>query len=474
MLTDFLTPRLARFFTELSAIPRGSGNEAGVADYLVLFAENRGLEVYRDRLHNVLIKKAGSKGREQEAALLLQAHTDMVTEARLLSQHDFLKDGITLLQKGNLLFADGTTLGADDGFGVALMLAVLDGAESHPPLECLFTTCEETGMDGAAGFDYQRISARRLVNLDTNTESDIVIGCCGGLYSTLALDMEFSLVEGQAFRLSLQGLRGGHSGEDIHRNRGNAHTVMGRLLSCLYEQTKFRVASISGGNKDNAIPRECEAVILPDDPARFCEVAKGLTPFLNRLLDRAEDPDAKLVLKEAEAERAFSHADTERLLAALGVENGVLAWRKGGEGAPDISRNLAKISTGGQGILLRFFARASREDALDWLERDIERFALTLGGSVCHSSRHVGWESAGEGQLCLQWKKALGEVTGIKPTVSVIHAGLECGMITAALPGTEAISVGCNIHDLHTPAETMELDSFERIYKTLLRFLEGC
>ncbi|MBE6595940.1 MAG: aminoacyl-histidine dipeptidase, partial [Ruminococcaceae bacterium] len=229
-----------RFFEEISAIPRASGNEAGIAAYLMRFAGSRGLSCCEDAIHNVLIQKPASPGREGEPALLLQCHTDMVAEKHGHVAHDFEKEGIHLLREGNILRADGTTLGADDGFGVALILAVLDDAElSHPALECLFTVSEEIGLEGAGAFDYTRVSARRMINLDSAEEDTVIIGCCGGLRTDLTVPLHFTDVSEDGLRVRISGLCGGHSGEDIDRGRLNAHVLMGAVLRELQSVTPF-------------------------------------------------------------------------------------------------------------------------------------------------------------------------------------------------------------------------------------------
>ena len=472
MLTDHLSALPARFFEEISAIPRASGNEAGIADYLVEFARQRGLFVLRDTDNNVFIKKDATKGRENEPAVLLQAHTDMVAEAVLGSKHDFSRDGIKLLQNGNILRADGTTLGADNGVGVALMLAVLEGADSHPALECLFTSSEETGLIGAHNFDYSNVSAKRLVNLDSDNECEITVGCCGGIRTEITLPLTFERCEREGRRVLLQGLFGGHSGADVHRGRGNAHNLMGKLLRELSGVTRFAISSIAGGDKDNAIPRECEVVLVPEDPAAFDAFFADTRAWCAQHITCADDAAATVSASVASPSRVLSAADTEKLLDVLAVPNGVLAYRA--DGAPDTSRNLAKIETLDGTVTFGFSSRSPKEAALDAICDELDALASKNGGNTRHFARYPGWDSVGETELFLAWKKAAREACSLETRLFVIHAGLECGLITAAVPSMQAISVGCNIRDLHTPGETLELDSFERIWQVLLHFLKIC
>lgn len=469
-MREFLSELPARYFEEISAIPRASGNEAAIADYLAAFAAARGLSCYRDAANNVLVKKAASQGREGEPALLLQAHTDMVAEKNANVSHDFEKEGIRLSKKGNILSANGTTLGADNGCGVAMMLAALDGgAASHPPLECLFTASEEIGLIGAKAFDYSKISAQRILNLDSTDEGEIIVGCCGGVRSEISLPVAVNDSAENAVRLFLSGLAGGHSGEDIDKGRANAHVTMGRVLQRLKEYSDFRLCSISGGDKDNAIPRECAAVLIADDSKGLAAFLKEAEAILAASLTSPDDKAASLAAEEVVAERVLTHESTASVLSVLGVENGVLEARGG---KPYTSRNLAKIETTHDTVIFGFSSRGANEQTLDKATAQLDELAATLGGSTRHFSRYPGWDGAEDSPLCRAWQSAYARVTGKNCRATTIHAGLECGIISAALGGAEAISVCCNIRHLHTPAEYVELDSFERVWQTLLDFLK--
>lgn len=463
------------FFKEISAIPRASGNEAGIARYLADFAAKRGLFCLVDDQNTVLIRKDGSKGRENDPALLLEAHTDMVAEQNSGTDHDFEHEGISLVFDGNILHADGTTLGADDGFGVAIMLSVLsDESLSHPPLECLFTVSEETGMIGALSFDYSGITARRMVNLDSAGEREVITGCCGGMRHDLTLPVSFETAPGEFYTLSLSGLFGGHSGEDIHKGRLNAHVTMGKLLVALRKTVEFRLVSLCGGDKDNAIPRECEARFA----VRNGEAAEACFPALLKLaksLVRApEDEGMTLTLQKSTPEPLMSITDTERVLAVLALPNGVLEWNAGMPELPEVSRNLARIRTEAGAVSFGFSSRSPSLEKLGALRAALDTFAGRAGGNVRHYAAYPGWENPENAPIVRCWQNAYRTVSGEECVPTVIHAGLECGVISAALPGLEAVSVGCNIYDLHTPRERMELDSFERIYKTLCELLRIC
>ena len=472
-LFEGLAPRaLFQFFAEISAIPRASSQEAAIAAYLLDFAKARGLFVWRDAANNVLIKKPAAKGREAEPAVLLQAHTDMVAEKHSYISHDFLTEGVALRREGDILQAEGTTLGADDGFGVAVMLAVLDDTTlSHPPLECLFTTEEEIGMGGANAFDYSLLHARYLLNLDSAEEDAVVVGCCGGVCSKITLPVTLTPVSGEGVRLAISGLSGGHSGEDVHRGRANALSLMGRLLAGLREKTPYRIASLSGGDKTNAIPRECEAVLLPEDGAALRAAIPAAFAAIRADVTAAEDAGITLDCTPAPVTAVMCDTDLANAIAVLAIRSGVLNMRETPPIMPAVSRNLANIRTEEGALTVLFSSRAASDAARDAAAAEIAATAKALGGSCEQYSPYSGWEEAFDSKPVRDWQQAYHTVTGKKATPALIHAGLETGVITSAVAGLSAISVGCNIYDLHTPQERMELSSFARIYNTVLEFL---
>ena len=472
-LLDRFEPRAPfRFFEEISAIPRPSLHEGRIADYLEAFAASRGLWCYRDAAHNVLIKKPATAGREGENAVLLQAHTDMVTEKHSYIKHDFNTEGLTLLVRDGLLCADGTTLGADDGFGVAIMLAVLDEKElSHPALECLFTSAEEIGLVGAGQFDYSHITAKNMLNLDSAEEDTVIVGCCGGVRSEMVLPISLAPVNEAGFSVTISGLCGGHSGEDIHRGRLNALALMGKLLTALRAQTPFRLARVTGGGKTNAIPRECKAVLLADDRAAVVDFAQKLEALARSYIAASEDGELSVKVDSVHVSEAMSYADTDKIMRVLCIPNGVLHMRSVPPVMPEASRNLANCRTHGDKVTFGISSRSAKEHRLDESRAEQDALAADIGATVTYYNAYPGWESAMDTPLVRAWQKAYHTVAGGSTEPTLIHAGLETGLITNAVPGLEAIAVGCNIHDLHTPTETMELDSFSRIYRTVLEFL---
>lgn len=462
-----------RFFEEIAAIPRASGHEQGIANYLVRFATAHGLECYRDAMHNVLIKKPATKGREHEAPVLLQAHSDMVAEKNKGCAHDFSSEGIRLVREGNILRADGTTLGADDGGGMAIMLAAICEASSHPPLECLFTVSEEIGLLGASAFDYSRISARRMLNLDSAEEGVITTGCCGGKRSDVVLPVQREPITAEGIAICVKGLCGGHSGEDIHKGRGNALQWMASLIGAVQEKMEVRLSDIHGGDKDNAIPRECEAVIFVPNARSAMQILEAQAQRLKACCTAPEDAGACCTFARVTLKGMLSAQDTERLLQIMRVPNGVLAFREDGV-LPQTSRNMASIATAEGEVQLTFSTRSPMSEEIEKHCLELLACAEANGAHVTHRGAYPGWESPADSATVRAWQDAYHRVSGKRAETAVIHAGLECGIICDRVPSLEAISVGCNIFDLHTPAERMELDSFACIYQTVLEYLKEC
>ena len=463
-----------RYFEEISAIPRISYHEKEIADYLVSFAKAHGLEYVRDSVHNVFIRKPATKGYEDREPLLLQGHTDMVGEKNADTEHDFLRDPLRLYLDGDLIRAKGTTLGADNGVAVAAMLCALDGTlKEHPMLECLFTSAEEVGLDGAKSFDYSNVRARRMVNLDSESLGEIIAGCAGGIRSEISLKVDPIPFEGSALRILISGLAGGHSGENIHEGRGNANKLMGRLLAETVEKCNTRLVSVNGGSKDNAIPRECEAMIAVTDrdaaESVITDVAVAITRELcaldRRFTVSCEDADAEAFM--------LGEQDTNRVVAMLnGVANGVFAMNNSIEGLVEYSRNLGVVKTDLQSISFVFASRSAMESRLDASVGELNSWARALGGSAKHYARYPGWEFAPCSPLREAYARAYHDITGKEVEVKVIHAGLECGIIYASIAGMDIISIAPDLQNLHSPEEALCVSSVEVFWKTFERLMK--
>ena len=467
-----IAPSMFYYFEEICKIPHGSGNEKEIADYLCAFAKERGLDFYRDEENNVLIKKQGTDGRENEKPVLLQGHTDMVCEKLPESDHNFLCDPLKLYVKDGWLAAEGTTLGADDGIAVAAMMAILDGAlTSHPPVECLFTTSEETGMNGTIAFDFSKVSARRMLNLDSASEAEVVCGCAGGVRSEITLSGEKTEQTGDAICISLSGLCGGHSGEDINKGLANANRLMGRILLAIRAEMSLCIASINGGSKDNAIPRDCTAVIVVENGARAIEIADAEAKNIAAELSAA---DKEFVCKVSVCESApvWSANLSLRILAAISnAPCGVIEMSRDAEGLVEWSSNLGVIATEGESITLSFLSRSTIEARIDHTIRVFDSLALAVGGKAEHHSRYTGWNYEKESPLREAYLETFRTLFGKEAKPIIIHAGLECGLIRAKVPDMDMISIGPETLGLHSPTERMNIASAERFWQILEKML---
>ena len=465
------------YFEEISAIPRGSGNEKGIADYIVDFANKRGLYCYRDEVNNVFVRMPASAGRENEGAVMLQGHTDMVCEKNADVVHDFEKDGIKLVLNGDLLTADGTTLGADNGVAVAMMLAILDGElESHPAIECLFTVSEEVGLDGAKAFDYSIAKAEKMLNLDSEGEGMATVSCAGGVRSDIVLKAEKCDCSGKkVIEVSISGLSGGHSGADIHTGKANANKLMGRVLCAILEKIEIAIAEINGGSKDNAIPRECSAVIVLDEAD--VDVAKAIvSEQLCQIKNEVNEDDAEVAIEAkllGDADKCFSAELSRKVIAFVNsIANGVLAMSNDIKDLVEFSRNLGVIRTNNEGIELILSTRSSTESLLDSSERELALLADMMGGEIRHHGRYPGWKYEKDSELRVKYIDAARKILGLEPQILAIHAGLECGIIKSHINNMDIISIGPEMRGIHSPDEVLDLASCERFWLLIEEMLK--
>ena len=468
--------RACYHFENISAIPRGSGNEKGIADYVCNFAKENGLEYHRDALNNVLIKKKASKGYEDHPAVIMQGHTDMVCEKNLDTVHDFEKDGLKLKVKDGFLYAEGTTLGADDGVAVAIMLAILeDKNAAHPPLECMFTVQEETGMDGAFGFDYSLLSGRTMINLDSEDLDRATVSCAGGVTSIFTFECDSAKRRNKALKVTVKGLAGGHSGVEINKGRANANVLMGRILASLYDKKPFELVSIDGGNKINAIPRECVAVISVFDP----ENAKEYLDACGRTVMKElcpEDSEFRLYVDKATnvKEEAFTFRDTSRILRAINlIPNDVIRMSRNIEGLVQTSSNLGVIRTGECEVKLSAMARSSVDSELDYVIERFNMLSRCVDAKIEHKEKHPGWEYAKESRVRDVYFDSFKKLFGREPEFEAIHAGLECGIIGRSLGGVDTVSFGPKVFDIHTPDERLDLASFKDGFDLVTEMLKN-
>lgn len=466
--------RAFEIFEELCAIPHGSGNEKGIADYIEKFATERRLFILRDSTGNVFLRKNATEGYENTAPIMLQGHMDMVCEKNSDSAHDFLRDGLTLKVIDGMLWADGTTLGADNGIAVAMMLALLE-TDGHPTLECLFTVEEETGLAGAKGFDCAPVTAKKMINLDSEEDWQITAGCAGGCRTEV--DFKYNakdIPEGYtSVDVSITGLSGGHSGAEIHCGKTNAIIAMGRLLSAAYENQSFNIVSVTCNGKDNAIARECFATVATPNPETFEAniIAEGerIRPELS-----ADDNGFSVsVNKNTSVKKMLDEETTEKLISLLvTVKTGVLKMSNQIKGLVEYSRNVGVVETDNEKIKLTFSSRSSVEAQLDLSCREMNMLCKTLGAECHHYARYPGWEYAPVSSLRDAYSSSFKKLYGKELKVGVIHAGLECGILSSKMSGMDIISIGPNMHDIHSPDEHLDLASCERIWNVLLETIK--
>ena len=469
--------KLFNIFEDICKIPRGSGNERGIARYIMDYAESRGLECFSDGAGNVFVRKPGN-GISTHDPVLLQGHMDMVCEKNADIVHDFEKDPLELYVKDGYLSARGTTLGADDGIAVAIMLALLD--EETVPLELLFTVEEETGLAGAKFFDCSVIRAESMINIDSEEEGIVTAGCAGGVRTDISLPVSKVDCEdgAQFFTVKISGLAGGHSGTDINSGRMSAVALTGMILPYIYAQSPFNIVSVTCDGKDNAIARECSFTVCCPEPDRLKESVSMAESELKKTLGANDQSFSvscspeDLKNEDKTARKMCDNLTTKNVINILGLsKKGVLKMSNQIPGLVEHSQNLGIVKTFENEIKFSFSTRSSLEFQLDISCRELDMLADLTGAEITHHSRYPGWEYNQKSAIREKYIKAYKNLYGKEPSVSVIHAGLECGIFSAEIENIDIISIGPDILDIHSPSERLDLSSCERIWNTLISVL---
>jgi dipeptidase D len=467
-----------RYFAEISKIPRCSKHEERMTGYILDSAKRMGLSAEADGSGNVVVRKPASAGKERVTPIVLQGHLDMVCEKNKGTAHDFSKDPIRLVRRGNALMADGTTLGADNGIAVATNLAIMEDASlEHGPLEFLFTVDEETGLTGANSLGKDLLKGRTLINLDSEEEGALYVGCSGGRNTTTAwkLTREAAPPKSVAGVVRVKGLRGGHSGLEIDKGRGNAIKILSRALRAL-QPAGMRVASLEGGNKTNAIPREAEAVItLPKN--RWAEAAAIVREFAGVV--RAEcatvEPDLSIELEEAtglKRVKVFSRGLQRKVLAGIAAfPHGVTMMSADIPGLVQTSTNVAVIRTMPKAVELITSQRSSVTSELDDLCNTMRAISELAGAKSSTTDGYPGWKPNLASPILKTAVATYKRLTGTEPAVKAIHAGLECGIIGEKYPGMDMVSMGPTIEGVHSPDEKILIDTVEKYWTFLLAIL---
>lgn len=473
------------YFKEISKIPRGSHNEKAIADWIVDFALKRNLEIRRTEasetgqsVYNVVICKPATPGYESVAPVILQAHIDMVCQKTKESQHNFLTDPIEIVSDGKYMTAKGTTLGADDGIGVACILAILDShVLAHPPIEALFTSDEEDGMSGAMAVTDKLVTAKRLINIDTEHASTLYYGCAGGIDANFTLPATYEPIAENAaqIKITLSGLLGGHSGVEIHRKHANAHKLMARTLRAVQDVYPFSLIAFEGGDKRNVITREACALISVEP--RHADSVRALIKSQEAIFQHeyAGTENAINLTAETVAEshtQVLSQQSLNKFIAAiLIIPNDIQAMHCNEPSLVETSCNLGIVSLKPDGIrlcsLIRSFFRTKKLYVLE----QMRQLATLLGAEFTATGDYPDWEPKRESEIIARFVHAYQTAFSAKPTLESIHAGLECGYFTEKFPWMEMIACGPTITGAHTPEERLDIESTEKVVELLLQVL---
>ena len=464
-----------RFFEELCAIPHGSGNTKQASDWLMDFAKERNLEAYQDDLNNVIIIKEASPGYEDAPAVILQGHLDMVCEKAPDCPKDMAKEGLDLVVDGDTIYAEGTTLGGDDGIAVAIAMALLDDdAIPHPRLEAVITVDEETGMLGAVGMeDVSMLQGRRLLNMDSEAEGVFTVSCAGGNKTRCKLPISREPFSGTALTITVDGLSGGHSGVEIHKGLGNACMLLGRVVYAVSQKAELRLVSVSGGLKDNAIPRSASAVLVTPDAEAVEAVCAQLGAVLQSEYHVTDKGISVSVKPAASADTPMDGPSTRRILTFLAcAPNGVQTMSADIPGLVQTSLNLGILTTDTDHVLASFCVRSSVDSQKQMMVERLTALTELMGGSISIFGDYSGWAYRQDSPLRELLVEVFTQQYGHPPKIEAIHAGVECGIFSGKLPGLDCISVGPDLTEIHTCRERMHIASVQRLWAMILETLK--
>ncbi len=473
-----LSPKeVFKYFEEISAIPRGSGNMKGIADYCMAFAEKYLLKAIRDNADNVIIYKSATKGYENAEPVILQGHLDIVCQKTAESDIDFIKDGLQLYVDGDFVKAKDTTLGADNGIAVAIILSILaSDSISHPEIEAVFTTDEETGMIGASQLDMNVLKSRKMINLDSEELDTVTVSCAGGSDFKAFIPFERKSITANGINITLKGLKGGHSGICINEGRVNANTLAGRLLNHLNKSADFDLININGGDKGNAIPLCCEIELCSQNTAELGEKAEA---YLNIIKEEIafREPDFQYEIKVL-GENTYNCIEKEVkeniIYSLLCAPNGVIEMSAEIEGLVETSLNLGILETREAQVFMNFALRSNKKSALKFLEERLCVFFEKINAKIETAGHYPPWEFNSNSSLQDIYKQAYNEQFDAEPKVEAIHAGLECGVFADKIENFDGIAIGPQIYDVHTVNERLSISSTEEFYKLLIKILEKC
>ena len=477
VLENLQPERVFYYFEEIAKIPHGSGNTKQISDYLVEFAKEHNLEHYQDEVNNVIMIKEATIGYENSDPIIIQGHMDMVCEKESGCTIDFEKDGLELYVQDGFVKARGTTLGGDDGIAVAYALALLESKEyAHPRLEVVITVDEETGMDGAYAIDLSMLKGKKMLNIDSDEEGVFLTSCAGGTAVKATIPVKRNVEEGVVLNVKVDGLFGGHSGGEIHKERGNASILMGRVLNNIAKEVPFGIITLAGGLKDNAIPRECNASILvPEEGvSRVEEIIAETSEVLKKEFFSSDAGVQVTSVNDGAKEAAIlDFVSLNKVLCYLRmVPNGVQNMSQAIPGLVETSLNLGIMELKEDIFMtetsIRSSVRTRKEDVRDKLINIIE----LVGGEAEVMGDYPAWEYKAESKLRDEIAVAFKNVYGKDVKFDAIHAGLECGILSEKIEGLDCVSFGPQNYDIHTPQERLNIESTERVWNFLIEFLK--
>ena len=475
-MTNLKPERVFYYFKQISDVPRGSGNCSGMARFCKNFAVNHNLKYVKDDADNVVIFKDGTPGYENSEPVILQGHIDMVCQKTENASTDFINRGIELFVDGDFLKAKETTLGADNGIAVAMILAILESTDiPHPPIEAVFTSDEEIGLIGAGELDKSILSAKKMINLDSEEDDTVTVSCAGGCHFLAKTPLKYQEKNGTKITVALKGLKGGHSGVEINNNRVNADTLAGRFLNHIKQIVDFDIINIYGGDKDNAIPNKCVIELCVADVDLFIRNAEDYLNIIKaEISDRESGFTFSFDMGENASYKVLSDEIKNKLIFALTcVPNGVLEMSAEISGLVQTSLNLGVLKIENDILSLHFGLRSNKKSGLSFLIEKLISFFDSVNWETVTNGHYPPWEYKEDSQLRELYKDVYKEYFGKEPKVEAIHAGLECGVFADAVEGIDCISIGPALYDVHTTNEKLSISSTEHVFNILLKILKN-
>ena len=465
------------YFHQICAIPHGSGNMEKISEFCVQFAIKNNLKYVRDTSNNVIIYKNGTKGLENSEPIILQGHIDMVCQKTIDSEIDFLKDKIEAYIDGDFLKAKNTTLGADNGIAVAMIMTILESDDiPHPPIEAVFTTDEEIGMIGASALDFSLLKSKKMINLDSEEEENLTVSCAGGSDFALNIPKATKEFKGTKITVEIKDLLGGHSGVEIDKGRVNANILLGRILNHLKNETKFEIITINGGTKANAITPYAVIEIATENPEFFIQKLEEYKLEISKEL-KSREPNLKIVatVKGNSCFTVLDEVTKAKLIYILTITpNGIIEMSKDIENLVETSLNLGVLKTSEECIVLNYALRSNKESALYALEEKMSEFCNYNNCNFEISGRYLPWEYKDNSPLQNLYIKTYEEKLLKKPNVVAIHAGLECAVFSSKIQDIDCISIGPDMFDVHTVNERLSISSAENIFNILCKLINKC